>query len=273
MLKGSTTLFFYALAFSCSMAGATSIGKIAIIIDDIGNNQYQESFTALPKAVTFSILPFTPFSKKIAYSAYQQQREVLSHIPMQAHSHNHLLGDGALIQSMTKQEHQKALRKSLSAIPYAIGVNNHMGSELTENASSMQWTMEVLSQQGYFFVDSRTSAQSLAESSAIIAGLPGLRRDIFLDNNRTQQAMDKQFKKAIQRSKKSRYAIIIAHPYPETLLYLTQRLAEPSTDYQLVPLSELIPKKFRLALQRKKATYQQQKLVSAKSITTKPSIK
>lgn len=267
MLKVTTSLFLFAYLLSCNVTTAASIGKIAIIIDDIGNNKHDQSFMELPQTVTFSILPFTPFAKKIAYSAYQQNREVLSHIPMQAHSHNHLLGRGALLQKMTKQEHQKTLKGSLAAVPYAIGVNNHMGSQLTESAVSMQWTMEVLYEQGFFFVDSRTSANSIAESSAKIAGLPALRRGVFLDNNRTQQAMEKQFNKALKQSQHSPYVIIIAHPYPETLFYLSQRLATPHEHFKLVALSELIPEKSRLVLQRKKSEFQQKNLVSATATT------
>ena len=238
-----------------------AIGKIAIIIDDMGNNLHNQAFLDLPKNVAFSILPFTPFSKKIAYSAHQQNREVLLHIPMQAHSHNHLLGEGALTSEMTKQEHQQQLSDALDVIPYAIGVNNHMGSQLTEDGRIMQWTMSLLYNQGLFFVDSFTSVQSVAERSAVAAGLPDLRRHVFLDNVRTPEAMEKQFQAAIQHSIKSPYTIIIAHSYPETLLYLSQRLATIDESYQLTPLKDLISIEERVILLLKKVQYYQQNLL------------
>lgn len=267
-IKKITKLFISACLFIVS-TNVFAIGKIVIIIDDMGNNRNNQKFLELPQNVTFSILPFTPFSKKIAYSAHQQNREVLLHIPMQAHSHNKLLGEGALMQEMTKQEHQQKLSEALKVIPYAVGVNNHMGSQLTEDASIMKWTMELLYQQGLFFVDSVTSAKSVAQASAVAAGLPGLRRHIFLDNVRTPEAMEKQFQAAILHSTKSPYTILIAHPYPETLSYLSQRLAMQDQSYQLAPVRELIVIKERVILLLKKIQYYQQNQLYSDTSTIK----
>ena len=252
-------LCFCLLSCSVNTVVATPIGKIAIIIDDMGYNRHNQSFSKLPNPITFAILPFTPYSQKIANSAHQQNREVILHIPMQAQSHNHLLGKGALMEQMTKQYFQHVLSHGLADIPYAIGVNNHMGSKLTEEIIPMQWTMELLSKRGLFFVDSLTTAHSVAQSSAVSAGLPSLRRHIFLDNIRTSAAMDKQFQQAIEHSLKAPYAILIGHPYPETLQYLSQRLGAPNKDFQLVKLSQLIPEKQRVMLENKKVQYQQEK--------------
>jgi polysaccharide deacetylase 2 family uncharacterized protein YibQ len=227
-------------------------GKIAIIIDDMGYNRHNLAFTDLPAPITFAILPFTPYSQKIANAAHQQNREVILHIPMQAQANNHLLGKGALTEDMSKQQHQQTLKNALADVKYAIGVNNHMGSKLTEELGPMKWTMELLYKKGLFFVDSVTTAKSVAESSAIEAGLPDLKRSIFLDNVRTPQAMEKQFKQAIQHSQNAPYTIMIGHPYPETLSYLSKRLAEPGDDYQLVKLSQLIPVEQRTMLAKQR---------------------
>ncbi|MDN2664570.1 divergent polysaccharide deacetylase family protein [Psychromonas sp. 14N.309.X.WAT.B.A12] len=253
-------LYIGLISYSTSTL-ASSIGKIAIIIDDIGYNRHNQAFLKLPKAITFAILPFTPYSTKIANLAHQQSREVLLHIPMQAHSHNHLLGKGALMEQMTKHSFQHTLSGALDDIPYAIGVNNHMGSKLTEETVPMQWTMDLLSQHGLFFVDSLTSAKSVAAKTAIAAGLPALKRHIFLDNVRTPEAMDKQFDQAIKHSLTTPYTILIGHPYPETLSYLSQRLGAPNKDFQLVKLSQLIPEKQRMMLDQKKVQYDHQHLL------------
>lgn len=261
MLKRFLLTYLPLLLLCTASNVAAKTAKIAIIIDDIGNSQYHRNFTKLPTSVSFSILPFTPYSKELAKYANQQNREVLLHIPMQAHQHNHLLGKGALTLAMNKGQHQQMLNKAIAAVPYAIGVNNHMGSKLTEQIPSMQWTMQLLAQQGYFFVDSRTSVNSVAESSAMIAGLPSLRRHVFLDNIRTPEAMEKQFQQALKHSKKEPYTIIIAHPYPETFEFLAKRLTELGKAHQLVSISALIPEQQRLALQRKKAQFQQARLL------------
>ena len=232
---------------------AQTKGKIAIVIDDMGYNRHNLAFTDLPKPITFAILPFTPYSKKIANAAYQQNRDVMLHLPMQAQSHNNLLGKGALLEKMSKQEVLFTLKGALSDIPYAVGVNNHMGSKLTEEIIPMQWVMSTLFEKGLFFMDSVTTGKSVAESSAITAGLPGLSRNIFLDNIRTSKAMEKQFNEAIKHSQEAPYTIMIGHPYPETLDYLSKRLAKPSAEFQLVKLSQLIPIEQRTMLAKNRS--------------------
>lgn len=262
MLKSSLIILLFVL-FNLAYCTSAFAGKIAIIIDDIGNSYHDQAFTALPKGVGFAILPFTPYAKKIAYAAHQQQRELLLHIPMAAKTHNHLLGEGALTPHMSKLEYEHTLIKALADVPHITGANNHMGSELTEHPLPMKWTMELLFQQGLFFLDSRTTGNSLAESSAVVAGLPAFRRHVFLDNIRTAEAMEVQFKKAIKHSEQSDYSIIIAHPYPETLRFLSQRLKQADQGYRLVTLTELMPEKARIALQHKKLEYQQKELLSS----------
>ena len=239
---------------------AKQTGKIAIIIDDVGYNIQDKKLLTLPPNITFAILPFTPFSQEIANQAEQQDRNILLHLPMQAHANNHLLGAGALTNDMSKQQVQDKLNTAFNELPTAIGVNNHMGSELTEQITVMDWVMEALSKRGLFFVDSRTSAESIAEKSAVKAGLPALRRHIFLDNIKTKEAMNKQFQQAIKHSQESDYTIIIAHPYPETLHYLTERLNNKDKEFQLIPLTELIPEELNLLLKQKKVQYQQTNL-------------
>ena len=254
-----TFIWLCLFAYSVNATAATSIGKISIIIDDMGYNRHNQLFSKLPNTITFAILPFTPYSQKMANAAQQQNREVLLHVPMQAQSHNHLLGKGALMQQMTKPHFQQVLNQGLANIPNAIGVNNHMGSKLTEEKTPMQWTMELLSKRGLLFVDSLTTAKSVAGNSAVAVGLPALTRHIFLDNVRTSKAMDKQFQQAIQHSLKNPYTILIGHPYPETLQYLSQRLGAPNKDFQLVKLSQLIPENQRTMLENKKIQYQREK--------------
>jgi len=239
LIKCSKWLCFFLLASYVHNVFANT-GKIAIIIDDIGYNRHNKDFLALPTPVTFAILPFTPFAQKMANAAHQQQRDIMLHIPMQAHSQNHLLGESALTENMTKTQLQTTLSTALAELPHAIAVNNHMGSLLTENKLAMQWVMEYLFKQGIFFVDSLSSSKSVAAEQAKLAGLPLVKRNIFLDNIRTPVAMEKQFQQAIQHSHHHPMTIIIGHPYPETLAYLSQRLQKPDNQFQLVTLTELI---------------------------------
>ena len=134
------------------------------------------------------------------------------------------LDEGALTSDMNRQQLVAVLRQGLAALPDAIGVNNHMGSLLTQQAAPMHWLMAELDQQQLFFVDSRTSADSLAFAIAQDYSLPSLKRDVFLDHQRNSGFIESQFQQLLNIAKKRGRAIGIGHPYPETLAVLEKHL-------------------------------------------------
>lgn len=242
-------LFILVQSHSCF---AQNTASLSIIIDDLGNSRNDFEAFKLPTQISFSILPFTPQAKKIAHQAHQQGRIILAHIPMQAKKDNNKLGKGALMLDMSETEFKTQLLKSLDYFPNAQGINNHMGSTLTELKIPMRWTMEVLQQKGLFFLDSRTTANTIAQSTAKSLNIKNFRRHVFLDNIKTHQAMDKQFQQAINLSKKYGKVIIIAHPYPETIQYLYQKISDKQTkDFTLIELNQSVSEQQELALLQK----------------------
>ncbi|MCG6202171.1 divergent polysaccharide deacetylase family protein [Psychromonas antarctica] len=245
---------------------AEKTGEIAIVLDDMGYHLNDLQAFTLPKEITFSILPYTPYAQRIAEQAHQQGREILVHIPMQAKKDNDKLGKGALMINMQEKTFKAALKKSLYSLPYAQGINNHMGSALTEQIKPMRWIMDVLGKQGLYFLDSRTTANTVAQSSAKTSGIPTLRRHFFLDNTRTEEAMDMQLQQAIKLSQHNKTVVIIAHPYPETIRFLQKKFAKPTAKVKLIALNQLIPETQRLALLQKRSALQQ----ANNRVTTRP---
>lgn len=244
-------IFSFIIILQVSVSYAQQPIQLAIVLDDMGYSKNDLHALSLPPAITFSILPYTPYAKKIAQRAKQQQRKYLLHIPMQAKSFNEKLGKGALLLNMHEQEFKAQLKHTLNYLPDATGINNHMGSALTEHVKQMQWTMDVLNNHGLYFLDSRTTSQTVAESTANISGVPALRRHIFLDNIKTAQAMEKQFLAAVEIGKKNKSVVIIAHPYPETMQFLTDKFKQPQKQFELVALQALLSQTERLALAKK----------------------
>lgn len=225
--------FFYISPLSAAPA------RVAIVIDDIGYRYTDKHALTLPGAITYSILPHTPHGKTLALQANAQKNEVLLHIPMEAEN-GKKLGPGALTSNMNEAQIVDSLKASFAEIPFAIGINNHMGSHLTQLNDSMTWTMSFLKRHHLLFLDSKTSPNSKAGNIAKILGVPVKRRHIFLDNQLTQAYISKQFQQLIRYAKNQEFAIAIAHPHPETVAALQQlipTLAE--NDIQLVPLSAL----------------------------------
>lgn len=217
-------------------------GHLAIIIDDIGYNlTLGKRTTDLPGNFTLAVLPFTPHGTQLAERAHQRGKEVMLHAPM-SNRHNYPLGRGALVMDMNRADFLNVLRQNLASIPHVKGVNNHMGSLLTEQATPMAWLMDELQRQQLYFVDSRTSAQTQALNMAQKIQLPSRKRDVFLDDKRDADAIRQQLLRAFELAQQQGSAIAIGHPYPETLSLLEQ-LQPLLKQYrvELVPASALMP--------------------------------
>lgn len=217
---------------------------IAIIIDDIGNNLEAGKRVIDSKfPVTCSILPARPHSIKLARLAHKNGKEVMLHLPMQA-SKSERLGHGGLTADMTKREFTRTIEISIDAIPHARGINNHMGSLLTSSSSQMEWLMQTIANRDehLFFVDSRTTAKTVASDAAQSYHIPSVQRDIFLDDTaHDEKFVRQQIKQLIRVAKKQGYAVAIGHPHKTTLSVLEQELSNLNNEeVELVTVTELI---------------------------------
>jgi len=217
---------------------------ISIIIDDMGYRLEEgRRALALPGAVTYSFLPYTPNGAHLAETAAALGKEVLLHMPMEAQQHNRLLGPGALRSNMSQTQFVTTLRTALESMPRAIGINNHMGSLLTTEPEKMQWLMaEVHLHEGLFFVDSRTTTETVAAEIALEHHIPTVSRDVFLDDDLNPAAIRVQFQRLIAMAHEQGYALAIAHPHPQSLALLAKELPhlEKLHGVRLVGLGSLV---------------------------------
>jgi hypothetical protein len=197
---------------------------MVVIIDDLGDNLSRGlAAVHLPGPVTLAIMPHTPFGPRLAHAGHQLGKEIILHTPMENHA-GLRLGPGGLTRQMDEQTFKQTLQENIASIPYVEGINNHMGSALTELEKPMHWTMDVLAQQGLFFIDSRTSAKTQALRVAQERHIASQPRDVFLDNNLAPEALTKQFQQAINTAKRHGSAILIGHTYPASMVFLKENL-------------------------------------------------
>ena len=243
MFKKSPTLIaLFSLFFYCTAASADTV-KVAIVIDDMGYRHTDKNALTLPGEITYAVLPHTTYGKTLAIEANQQSHDVIIHIPMEADNRKRL-GPGALTSAMNEQAIYKSLTASFDEIPFAIGINNHMGSYLTKLYKPMSWTMNFLKERDLLFLDSKTSPKSQAARAAVDIGVPVHSRHVFLDNELTDEYIQKQFEHLIRYAHKQKFAIAIAHPHPETVQALTRLIPTlKRNNIELVPLSQLYPAK------------------------------
>lgn len=230
--------YFLALLVLCHFPAHAA--KLALIIDDIGYRHTDNAVLTLPSGVTLSVLPHTQFGKQLAKAGHQKGHEIMLHLPMQT-LNGKTLGKGGLTNTMSETELKQTLSSAIASVPFAKGANNHMGSLLTQLEPQMHWLMQGLHQQQLYFVDSRTTLFSKAEQAAQQFGVPVLRRELFLDNQRSPKALETQFTLMIKQAQKQGQFVAIAHTHPETIQFLEANLYRlKNAGIELVPTSALM---------------------------------
>jgi polysaccharide deacetylase 2 family uncharacterized protein YibQ len=270
MLSLWSGLVLSAPAINSPYPGLGEQPVITIIIDDIGiQHDLSQRALQLPGSLTYAFLPHSQHGRELAEVAHLDNRDIILHLPMQPLG-DRRVDEGALTPEQNQQQFLATLREDLQRIPYIRGVNNHMGSLLTQQTRPMQWLMQELAQyDNLFFIDSRTSPNSVGYQQARRQGLSSLRRNVFLDNDIEITAINRQFMKLLDIARRQGSAIAIGHPYPATLTYLENMLpALPLLGIQLLSASELIAHKTRLSKTRQLETPMQ--TAELKTITLPP---
>ncbi|WP_258167938.1 MULTISPECIES: divergent polysaccharide deacetylase family protein [Paenibacillus] len=187
--------------------------KVAIIIDDFGNGQGgTEEMLSLPIKLTVAIMPFLPTSKADAELAHKQGHDVIVHMPMEPKQGNpKWLGPGAITSNMSNEEIRQRVEEAIDNVPYAVGMNNHMGSKITGDERIMSIVLEVCRERGLFFVDSKTNYHSVVGKLAVQMGMPPVANNIFLDDRHTVSHVSKQMKAVETWASEHQNCVTIGH--------------------------------------------------------------
>ncbi|MGI9285350.1 MAG: divergent polysaccharide deacetylase family protein [Pseudomonadales bacterium] len=220
-----------------SNAVAQELPIVVIIMDDLGNN-HAVGMRALDLQgnLTYGILPNTPSAEVLARHAYASDKEVIVHAPMSS-VHRLNPGPGALSDQLGHSEFLTTVRGNIRAIPHARGLNNHMGSALTPVPEFMGLLMAVVAENDLYFIDSRTTAATVAASVAEHFQIKHLSRDVFIDHDPSMTAIDAAFQQLLALARRNGIAVGTAHPYPTTLQYLESVLPNLYANEQVRLLS------------------------------------
>ena len=223
-------------------SGPSSAPRLAIILDDLGNDRAAAAaIFALPYPVTISVLPNHEHSIEIATEAHRRGFQVLLHLPMQSVA-NERPEARELRPGMQAADVAALVEQFLKNVPGVVGVNNHQGSEATSDPELMSELMPVLHDRHLFYVDSRTTAATVAFDTAQEYGVRSAFRNVpFLDDVAEVAAVDKQLKLALRGAREKGEAIAIAHPHSATLQALREVLPQARAQgVRLVFVSDLV---------------------------------
>jgi len=202
---------------------------VAVVIDDIGfDMKALRDLADIPAPIAFSVLPFSPHRADAVEFLHARNKEILLHLPMEPHGYPETSpGKGALMARMDEDQIVRQLREDLAAVPYASGVNNHMGSLFMEDSERLKQVMMELKKQGLFFIDSRTSPGTSGKAAASQTGILFAERDIFIDHEKGYHAAKTALRNvSTHQANGSKPLLLIGHPYPDTIRAIKDILPE-----------------------------------------------
>ena len=226
-----------------SSAVEVKLARMAIIIDDVGvrNLDSMKRFCALDQTVTLSILPFRPYTAHAVKISRDTQTPYMLHLPMQPKSSKANPGEGVLLERDDRKTIHEKLEKAFKNVTGAKGFNNHMGSRATENVRVMESVMEYLSKNNLFFVDSKTSLNTVGYNMSTKQGVKSAIIDGFLDVKNDRDDIERRLTRLTDLALQKGRVIVIGHDRPLTLSVLEQRLPElEKKGITFVPASDLI---------------------------------
>lgn len=220
--------------------------KLAIVIDDFGNNSDgTEEMLNLPVKFTGAVMPYMPNSVEEAERLLAMGKEVILHQPMEAHTGKRSwLGATPILGEMSLDEVSETFNKNSSQLDMAIGFNNHMGSLITEDREKMKKILSIAKEKGWFYVDSVTTAKSVAADVAKEMGVPTVKRDVFLDSTQDKAKIKENIRKAVEIAEEKGYSVAIGHVGAEggkvTAQAIKEVYEEVKDKVEFVGVSELV---------------------------------
>jgi polysaccharide deacetylase 2 family uncharacterized protein YibQ len=246
----SATLFLFAAEsasgyHSHTRSTDTPVKKVAIVIDDFGNNMAgTEEMMNISIPLTIAVMPFLPTTKRDAIWAHQKNHEVFVHLPMEpVKGKKSWLGPGAITTDLPDDEIRRRVNTAIDDVPFAVGLNNHMGSKATADPRVMKIVLGVCRERGLIYLDSRTTNKSVVSSLAKEMGVPYLENNLFLDDVYTLKHITHQMEVLCQNINTRKVCIAIGHVGPpgiKTARVLRNYIARLKKDAEIVTVSSLI---------------------------------
>lgn len=211
---------------------------LIIIIDDVGYNLIQlEPFLKFPGPISFAILPSLDYTQKAEALISKAGKEILLHQPMEALG-NLDAGPGAIMAAMDDATIQRVIADNLAQLPLARGVNNHMGSLVSQNERIMARVLDECRKAGLYYLDSVTTGNSVTRKIARSMQFRIMERTVFLDNNPDKSSIQKQIHEAADIAEKRGYAVMIGHVWSnelaQTLIELYPHLIESGFNFSTI---------------------------------------
>lgn len=220
-----------------------NIGNIAIVIDDFGyrNDKISDGFLEIDASLTYAIIPGHNYSTSFAEKAVGAGYEVIVHMPMENTGKTYGEEKFVLMTDMDSETIKRRINNAFSQIPSAIGMNNHQGSKASADQHVISNIAEVIKDKGLFFLDSRTTVETIIVTTMELFGVPTAKRNIFLDNEDDEAKIKIQLEKLANKAERDGSAIGIGHVKLKTLNVLKREIPKlQEKGFEFVFVSKLV---------------------------------
>jgi len=212
------------LNFHKRTAPEKKLARVAIIVDDMGMDmEVARRLASINEDLTFSVMPFQAHTQGVANLLHSRGKEILLHMPMEG-ANGKNPGQGAIYRDMDPEQALNLMKDAMNVVPHAVGVNNHMGSEVTQSPEIMRSLLTCIRDKGLFFVDSVTTGKTVCGEVASELHVPFEARDVFLDNEQNYAYVAGQLDELAVWAKRHGKAIAICHPHPVTVQVLADKV-------------------------------------------------
>ncbi len=218
--------------------------EVSIVIDDVGYrlDLAKKAAAVLPRSVTFAVIPHLRDSESSARLLHDNGFPIILHAPMEPEDQARWNpGPDFIAPGMSYEEVARILDGDFAGVPFAEGMNNHMGSRATQDKHLMNEVMLYLKSRRLYFLDSRTTPRTVAYDVARSNGVPAAFRRVFLDDVEESGAIMKQLKLLVASAGKEGPLVGIGHLRPKTIDALAAGIPYwESRGVRFVPLRKVV---------------------------------
>ncbi len=187
--------------------------QIFLVIDDAGLDVAEtRQFLEIPVPMTIAVLPHLKKTREVCAEIHRHvDKELILHQPMEAYDATKKTGHGAIYDRTNPVDVAKILDRSFASVGGAIGMNNHMGSRVTENEVLMAEVLRYCHAHGLYFLDSKTSYNSVVPRVAGREHVHLEERDVFLDIQHDRESVRRAWGNTVAKARENGYVIAIGH--------------------------------------------------------------
>ncbi|MEN7972631.1 MAG: divergent polysaccharide deacetylase family protein [Verrucomicrobiota bacterium] len=187
--------------------------QIFLVIDDAGLDMAEaRQFLDIPIPMTIAALPHLKETKRFCAAIRRHpEKELILHQPMEAYNRDSNTGLGAIRSSTNPKNVAKILDSNMASVRGAVGMNNHMGSRITENEQLMAEVLRYCRAHGLYFLDSKTAYNSIVPRVAQRERVHLEERHVFLDVQHDRETIRRAWGSTVTKARENGYVISIGH--------------------------------------------------------------